>query len=131
MTAVSSQNYIDIFHVIGLKYGACSSSLREKLFINEHEIRDFSKSLCQSIQCEVLVVSTCDRVEFYFLENNIKTVTQIIFRKLALDNEQVFRKILAASYKYSKHSLFTQSIRNCQIIRIINYKRKECFMANG
>ena len=96
MTTVSSQNGIDIFNVIGLKYGACSSSLREKLFINEHEIRDFSKSLYQSIQCEVLVVSTCDRVEFYFLEDNIKTVTQIIFRKLALDNEQVFRKILAA-----------------------------------
>ena len=80
MTIASSQNCIDIFHVIGLKYGACSSSLREKLFINEHEMQDFSKSLYQSIQCEVLVVSTCDRVEFYFLENNIEMVIQIIFR---------------------------------------------------
>ena len=43
MTIASSQNCIDIFHVIGLKYGACSSSLREKLFINEHEMQDFSK----------------------------------------------------------------------------------------
>ena len=111
MTIVSSQDCIDIFHVIGLKYGACSSSLREKLFIDEHEIQDFSKSLYQSIQCEILVVSTCDRVEFYFLENNIETVTQIIFRKLALDNEQVFRKILAASYKYSKHSALQHLFR--------------------
>ena len=45
MTIISSQNCINIFHVIGLKYGACSSSLREKLFINEHEIQDFSRSL--------------------------------------------------------------------------------------
>ena len=43
MTIVPSQSCIDIFHVIGLKYGACSSSLREKLFINEHEMQDFSK----------------------------------------------------------------------------------------
>ena len=111
MTIVSSQNCIDIFHVIGLKYGACSSSLREKLFIDEHEIEDFSNSLSQLVQCEVLIVSTCDRIEFYFLENNIERITQIIFRKLALDNEPIFGKILAASYKYSKHSALRHLLR--------------------
>ena len=98
MTIDPNQNCIDIFHVIGLKYGACSSSLREKLFIGEHEIEDFSNSLSQLVQCEVLIVSTCDRIEFYFLENNIETITQIIFRKLALDNEQIFRKILVRKF---------------------------------
>ena len=38
-------------------------------------------------------------------------VTQIIFRKLSLDNEQVFRKILAASYKYSKQSALRHLFR--------------------
>ena len=111
MTIDPNQNCIDIFHVIGLKYGACSSSLREKLFIDEHEIEDFSNSLSQLVQCEVLIVSTCDRIEFYFLENNIEMITQIIFRKLALDDEQVFRKILAVSYKYSKHSALKHLFR--------------------
>ena len=111
MTIDPNQNCIDIFHVIGLKYGVCSSSLREKLFIDEHEIEDFSNSLSQLVQCEVLIVSTCDRIEFYFLENNIEMITQIIFRKLALDDEQVFRKILAVSYKYSKHSALKHLFR--------------------
>ena len=111
MTIDPNQNCIDIFHVIGLKYGACSSSLREKLFIDEHEIEDFSNSLSQLVQCEVLIVSTCDRIEFYFLEKNIEMITQIIFRKLALDDEQVFRKILAVSYKYSKHSALKHLFR--------------------
>ena len=111
MTIDPNQNCIDIFHVIGLKYGACSSSLREKLFIDEHEIEDFSNSLSQLVQCEVLIVSTCDRIEFYFLEKNIEMITQIIFRKLALDDEQVLRKILAVSYKYSKHSALKHLFR--------------------
>ena len=111
MTIDPNQNCIDIFHVIGLKYGACSSSLREKLFIDEHEVEDFSNSLSQLVQCEVLIVSTCDRIEFYFLEKNIEMITQIIFRKLALDDEQVLRKILAVSYKYSKHSALKHLFR--------------------
>ena len=111
MTIDPNQDCIDIFHVIGLKYGACSSSLREKLFIDEHEVEDFSNSLSQLVQCEVLIVTTCDRIEFYFLEKNIEMITQIIFRKLALDDEQVFRKILAVSYKYSKHSALKHLFR--------------------
>ena len=57
MTIASSQNCIDIFHVIGLKYGACSSSLREKLFYNKkctiELVSDYSLEIGEVVQLDI------------------------------------------------------------------------------
>ena len=77
-------NSLKSFHVIGLKYGVCPNSVRDAIFLDDTQTTKFLDTLFKSVPCEVLAVSTCDRLEFYFFENTLKSIADTIFEKLAL-----------------------------------------------
>ena len=95
-------NSLKSFHVIGLKYGVCPNSVRDAIFLDDTQTTKFLDTIFKSVPCEVLAVSTCDRLEFYFFEDTLKSVANTIFEKLALQSGILLRKIITLSYRHSK-----------------------------
>ena len=95
-------NSLKSFHVIGLKYGVCPNSVRDAIFLDDTQTTKFLDTIFKSVPCEVLAVSTCDRLEFYFFEDTLKSVADTIFEKLALQSGILLRKIITLSYRHSK-----------------------------
>ena len=102
---------LDSFHVIGLKYGACTNSIRDAIFLDDTETPKFINTLFKSVSCEVLTVSTCDRLEFYFFENNFENIADTIFKKLSLSSGVFVKEITTLIFKLSlifwRNLLFT------------------------
>ena len=95
-------NSLKSFHVIGLKYGVCPNSVRDAIFLDDTQTTKFLDTIFKSVPCEVLAVSTCDRLEFYFFEDTLKSIADTIFEKLALQSGILLRKIITLSYRHSK-----------------------------
>ena len=95
-------NSLKSFHVIGLKYGVCPNSVRDAIFLDDNQTTKFLDTIFKSVPCEVLAVSTCDRLEFYFFEDTLKSIADTIFEKLALQSGILLRKIITLSYRHSK-----------------------------
>ena len=102
---------LDSFHVIGLKYGACTNSIRDAIFLDDTETPKFINTLFKSVSCEVLTVSTCDRLEFYFFENNFENIADTIFKKLSLSSGVFVKEITTLSYRYSKDAALRHLFR--------------------
>ena len=102
---------LDSFHVIGLKYGACTNSIRDAIFLDDTETPKFINTLFKSVSCEVLTVSTCDRLEFYFFENNFENIADTIFKKLSLRSGVFVKEITTLSYRYSKDAALRHLFR--------------------
>lgn len=95
-------NSLKSFHVIGLKYGVCPNSVRDAIFLDDTQTTKFLDTIFKSVPCEVLAVSTCDRLEFYFFEDTLKSIADTIFEKLALQSGILLRKIITLFYRHSK-----------------------------
>ena len=95
-------NSLKSFHVIGLKYGVCPNSVRDAIFLDDNQTTKFLDTIFKTVPCEVLAVSTCDRLEFYFFEDTLKSIADTIFEKLALQSGILLRKITTLSYRHSK-----------------------------
>ena len=95
-------NSLKSFHVIGLKYGVCPNSVRDAIFLDDNQTTKFLDTIFKTVPCEVLAVSTCDRLEFYFFEDTLKSIADTIFEKLALQSGILLRKIITLSYRHSK-----------------------------
>ena len=108
-------------HVIGVKYGLCPTSIRETVYLNDNDLPQFLNIITEQSRCEALAISTCDRVEVYFLQSQIEEVKNTILETLIAPTELPTNTLKALSYSYSnnfalKHLFRVASSLDSQII---------------
>jgi hypothetical protein len=62
---------IEYFHVIGVKYGLCPTSIRETVFLNDNDLPQFLNTITQQSECEAIAISTTG-LRFTFFKAKLK-----------------------------------------------------------
>ena len=71
------------FAVVGLNHTTASLAIRERFAISENQIEAVARDIVQDENDEAIVLSTCNRVEFYVTGENLEAVTARAKTKLS------------------------------------------------
>ena len=90
------------YFIIGLNHKSADLSLRERVSIPESKIslaQQQLKGLLEPLEIENVILSTCNRTEFYFYGNDLSNIFQVTVNWLATYADESFEKIQAHIYK--------------------------------
>ena len=90
------------YFIIGLNHKSADLSLRERVSIPENKILQAQhqlKTLLDPLAIEQVILSTCNRTEFYFYGDNLSNIFDKTLNWLAIYANENIEKIQAHTYK--------------------------------
>ncbi len=88
------------FYLIGLNHNTAPLEIRESLSISQRKLPVYLEELCSHVQCGV-ILSTCNRTEFYLWDDNPGNITKgfdnFLHARSGLNMESI------SNYLYCKH----------------------------
>ena len=90
------------YFIIGLNHNSADLSLRERVSIPETKMLQAQRqlrTLLEPLETEQVILSTCNRTEFYFYGDDLSNIFNTTLNWLAIYANESIEKIQAHTYK--------------------------------